>query len=207
MRSYLTIKERVVTSFEVSHSEFICTLIPVESLSEGLDCVREVRKKYSDATHNCYAIVGLPESNEFKFSDDGEPSGTAGQPMLQVLTKNELYGVAAIVTRYFGGIKLGAGGLVQAYSRAVAESVAKATVKEMIYSEVYSVTLGYGEYKGYCSLCSRIGVSVSDVAYADAIDLTVCLPTDLSQTFRQKTEEFMRGEKRYALIESRYAEY
>lgn len=207
MRSYFTISERTEISFEISRSEFICTLIPIESLDEGLDCVQELRKKYSDATHNCYAVVGLPESNAFKFSDDGEPSGTAGQPMLGVLTKNGLYGVVAVVTRYFGGIKLGAGGLVQAYSRAVAEAVAKATIIEMIYSKVYTVRLGYGEYKGFCSLCASVGVRVSETTYSDNVDVSVVVPTEKDETFIKKTEEFLRGEKRYSVLREEYSEF
>lgn len=207
MRSYLTITARTEISFEISRSEFICTLIPIESLDEGLDCVQELRKKYSDATHNCYAIVGLPESNSFKFSDDGEPSGTAGQPMMGVLVKNGLYGVVAVVTRYFGGIKLGAGGLVQAYSRAVAEAVAAATVKEMIYSKIYSVKLGYGEYKGFCSLCAQTGTRIKETEYSDSVEVTVVVPLDAEEGFIKKTEEFLRGEKRYTVLKEEYAEF
>ena len=115
---YATIEREYVVTTEVCKSKFICRLAPIETLDEGLEYVARIKKEFSDARHNCYAIVGTPESNALKYSDDGEPSGTAGIPMMGALQKNGLYGVACVVTRYFGGIKLGAGGLVRAYAGA-----------------------------------------------------------------------------------------
>lgn len=104
-------------------SRFIATVCPVNSEEDAVRFIEKIKKKYWDARHNCHAFV-VGERNEIsRCSDDGEPSGTAGLPMLEVLRKNQLSGVAAVVTRYFGGIKLGAGGLVRAYTGSVSKAV------------------------------------------------------------------------------------
>ena len=121
----------------IKKSEFICTLIPLndeEKINETIDYYKE---KYKDATHNCVAyLVGTKE----RANDDGEPSGTAGLPMLNVLKKQELSNIIAIVTRYFGGIKLGAGGLTHAYSQAVADALKEANIVEKHLIDVYDVS-------------------------------------------------------------------
>ena len=99
----------------INKSKFITTLIPIESQEDAQKNIEIINKKYSDATHNCYAYISNEIATEQRFSDDGEPQGTAGIPMLEVLKKRKMYMTLAVVTRYFGGIKLGAGGLVQAY--------------------------------------------------------------------------------------------
>ena len=105
----------------IEKSRFICTLKKVSSETEAQDFIKVVKKEFWDATHNCSAYI-IDELAQ-RSSDDGEPSGTAGLPMLEVLRKNQLSGVAAVVTRYFGGIKLGAGGLVRAYTGSVSKAV------------------------------------------------------------------------------------
>ena len=107
----------------INKSTFICTLIPITSNEEAMNALSEVRKKYYDATHNCYAYIWGIDGEYARYSDDGEPSQTAGVVILDVLKKNELTNVLAIVTRYFGGIKLGASGLVRAYSSTTAGCV------------------------------------------------------------------------------------
>ena len=121
----------------IKKSEFICTLIPLndeEKINETIDYYKE---KYKDATHNCVAYL------------DGEPSGTAGLPMLNVLKKQELSNIIAIVTRYFGGIKLGAGGLTRAYSQAVADALKEANIVEKHLIDVYDVSLDYSFTKKF----------------------------------------------------------
>ena len=125
---YATIDRAYEVVTEVCKSKFICKLVPIESLEDGLAFVQKIKKEYSDARHNCYALIGTPESNEMKYSDDGEPSGTAGQPMMTALQKNGLYGVACVVTRYFGGIKLGAGRLAQTYLKSVVDTINQAEI-------------------------------------------------------------------------------
>ena len=114
-------------------SRFIATVRPVQTEEEALAFIEEMKKKYWDARHNCY-VYSVGKNREYtRCSDDGEPSGTAGRPMLDVILGEDIYNVAAVVTRYFGGILLGTGGLVRAYSRSLQEGLAASTVIEKTY--------------------------------------------------------------------------
>ena len=123
-----TIAKPFQTSIDIKKSQFICRLFPAQNENEAKEIIREISEKYRDATHNCTAYV---VSDGEGYDDDGEPGGTAGRPMLNVLKKNEMENVVAIVTRYFGGIKLGAGGLVRAYSKSVLETLSIAEIVDM----------------------------------------------------------------------------
>ncbi|NLH45530.1 MAG: YigZ family protein [Acholeplasmataceae bacterium] len=116
----------------IEKSRFICTLKKVATEEEAQDFIKETKKKYWDATHNCSAYIVGESGAAQRSNDDGEPSGTAGLPMLEVLRKNNLHNVAAVVTRYFGGVKLGAGGLVRAYTNSVAAAIEEAGIAEKV---------------------------------------------------------------------------
>jgi len=116
----------------IEKSRFICTLKKAATEEEAQDFIKETKKKYWDATHNCSAYIIGESGAAQRSNDDGEPSGTAGLPMLEVLRKNNLHNVAAVVTRYFGGIKLGAGGLVRAYTNSVATAIEEAGIAERV---------------------------------------------------------------------------
>lgn len=122
----------------IEKSRFICTLKKVSTEEEAQDFIKETRKKYWDATHNCSAYIVGENTAAQRSNDDGEPSGTAGLPMLEVLRKNNLHNVAAVVTRYFGGVKLGAGGLIRAYTNSVAEAVEKTGIAEKVLFGTFS---------------------------------------------------------------------
>jgi uncharacterized YigZ family protein len=114
--NFLTIVGEFSELTVIEKSKFICYLKHVESEDEAKDYIAEIKKKHFDATHNCSAFIADSDGNMARFSDDGEPQGTAGMPMLEVLKNKKLFCTAVVVTRYFGGVKLGAGGLVRAYS-------------------------------------------------------------------------------------------
>jgi uncharacterized YigZ family protein len=120
----------------IEKSRFICTLKKVHSEAEAQEFIKTIKKEFWDATHNCSAYI-VDEMAQ-RSSDDGEPSGTAGLPMLEVLRKNKLTNTAAVVTRYFGGIKLGAGGLVRAYTNSVAEAVKSAGIAQKVLVSKFS---------------------------------------------------------------------
>ena len=124
---FKTIKENVSAEIVEKKSKFIANLFYVESTVEAENIIKEVKKKYHDARHNCFAYsVFTADGIQNKFSDDGEPSGTAGSPMLNIITSQNLSNVLVVVTRYFGGILLGTGGLVRAYTGALQEALNKA---------------------------------------------------------------------------------
>ena len=140
-----TINQTYVFTQEIKKSDFICTLIPVNSIEEVNEHLKSLRKKYYDATHNCYSYILTDKDNNsiVKASDDGEPSQTAGVVILDVLQKNELTNVLAVVTRYFGGIKLGAGGLVRAYSSSTSGAVKLAEFVPIIKKTIISLKFDY----------------------------------------------------------------
>ena len=124
-------------------SRFIATVRPVETEEEALAFIEEMKKKYWDARHNCY-VYSVGKNREYtRCSDDGEPSGTAGRPMLDVILGEDIYNVAAVVTRYFGGVLLGTGGLVRAYSKSLQEGLAASTVIEKTYGISMEVITDY----------------------------------------------------------------
>lgn len=125
-------------------SQFICSLFPTKTKKESKEIIQKLNDQYSDATHNCTAYI---VSDGEGFDDDGEPGGTAGKPMINVLRKNELHNITAVVTRYFGGIKLGAGGLVRAYSKSVMEAIGEAEIVEIEEYDVYKITFEYSDIK------------------------------------------------------------
>lgn len=123
IEKYLSVAGETQTEKIIEKSKFITTSRHVESEEEAKEFISEISKKYSDATHNCYAYISDKLSNFLRFSDDGEPQGTAGMPILEVIKSKRLAEIAVVVTRYFGGIKLGAGGLLRAYSGCAAENL------------------------------------------------------------------------------------
>lgn len=139
-----TIAKAVQSEINVKKSQFICGLFPTKTKKESKEIIARIRQQYSDATHNCTAYI---VSDGEGFDDDGEPGGTAGKPMINVLRKNDLHNVTAVVTRYFGGIKLGAGGLVRAYSKSVMEAIAEAEILEVESYDVYSLVFEYSDIK------------------------------------------------------------
>ena len=139
-----TISKPFQTSIDIKKSQFICRLFPAQNEQEAKEIINKISEEYKDATHNCTAYV---VSDGEGFDDDGEPGGTAGRPMLNVLKKNEMENIVAIVTRYFGGIKLGAGGLVRAYSKSVLETLSIAEIVDMELYEIFRFSFEYQHIK------------------------------------------------------------
>ncbi|MBS9373576.1 IMPACT family protein [Rhodococcus sp. B50] len=165
----------VVVETEVKHSRFLAAVRRVDTADAALAFVDEQRRLYPDARHHCWAfVVGDDQSMRAeRSSDDGEPGGTAGIPMLQVLHHRDLVNVAVVVTRWFGGIKLGAGGLVRAYSGAVATALDEASLVERRQQEKFTLAIDHAEAGRVEAELRGRGVAVLDVAYADRVVLTV----------------------------------
>lgn len=179
-----TIKKPIQCEINIKKSQFICSLFPTKNKKESKEIIQKINQKYGDATHNCTAyIVNDGEG----FDDDGEPGGTAGKPMINVLRKNELHNITAIVTRYFGGIKLGAGGLVRAYSKSVMEAVGEAEIVEIEEYAVYEITFEYSDIKLVDTEIRNNKLSAIDKIYSDkVIYLTISRDNkDISQIFEK----------------------
>ena len=139
-----TIKKPVEAQINIKKSNFIARLYPAKDKKEVKKIIEEVSTRYSDATHNCTAYI---VSDSQGCDDNGEPSGTAGKPMMNVLIKNDLSNIVAIVTRYFGGIKLGAGGLVRAYSHSILKAIEEAEIVNMELFNIYEAIFDYKNIK------------------------------------------------------------
>lgn len=165
-----TIRKPIQSEINVKKSQFICTLVPTRTKAESKQVIGELNRRYSDATHNCTAYI---VSDGEGFDDDGEPGGTAGKPMINVLRKNELHNVTAVVTRYFGGIKLGAGGLVRAYSKSVMDAVGEAEILEIEEYEVFTITFEYSQIKAADSEVRNNALDVIDKQYSDKVSYDI----------------------------------
>ena len=168
---YLTVDGVTENTVEIKRSKFIATLSHVESGEDAEAFVRAVRKRYPDATHNCYAYIADELGNETRFSDDGEPGGTAGQPMLEVLRKKGIVKAAVVVTRYFGGIKLGAGGLVAAYTDSVTEVLDAAGIRRMTECAEVTVECDYSDHSAIESALTRAGALRGEAADGENVRL------------------------------------
>ena len=161
-----TIKNPIQSEINIKKSQFICSLFPTKTKAESKEIIQKLNEKYSDATHNCTAYI---VSDGEGFDDDGEPGGTAGKPMINVLRKNELHNVTAVVTRYFGGIKLGAGGLVRAYSKSVMEAIGEAEILEIEEYDIYELVFEYSEIKMADAEVRNNNLEVIDKQYTDKV--------------------------------------
>ena len=160
----------------INKSEFITHLYRVNSTDEVEEILAKVRKKYYDATHNCYAYIIGDNAEIQKASDDGEPQKTAGAPMLDVLKKKNMTNILAITTRYFGGILLGAGGLVRAYSESVSEALKNVVLYDIAYVNNFKITLSYQAYNTILSQLSYI--NIVDTSFTDEVIITAYCSTD-----------------------------
>ena len=171
MEKFKTILEKNTTAEIIEKkSRFIANLFYVETLQEAEDKIKQVKKKYYDAKHNCFAYITL-NGNEIqkKCSDDGEPSGTAGAPMLEILEKQSIYNVVVIVTRYFGGILLGTGGLVRAYSDSLKEAIKKSTLVEQEPGYEAEIKLPYADFEKFKYYCNKNNINIINSEYSDFI--------------------------------------
>ncbi len=191
--SYWQVEEQRENVVIINKSKFITTLAPINNYDEAIQLIKIISKKYSDATHNCYAFVSNAIATEQKFSDDGEPQGTAGNPMLEVLKKRNFRLTLAVVTRYFGGIKLGAGGLVSAYSSSVAEALDKAKTVEKKWSIRVCVVADYNYYKKIETLCDDCKGRVINIDYANNVLVWVAIPYENFQDFKTKIADLSLG--------------
>lgn len=187
MKPYKSVKQCSEAEYTVNRSRFIGRCFPVDSEEAALCLLGDIRKKHWDATHNCFAYR-IGENAAARFSDDGEPGGTAGKPIMDVLTGRGLTNVLCVVTRYFGGILLGAGGLVRAYSRSAAEAVAKAGVVSYLPGTVLDISMDYSRY-GALEGFIRANAEVRNVAFAQNVVVTVAVEdTNLLKFMKEVTE-------------------
>ena len=160
-------------------SKFICHLFNVTNADEVTEIIKAEKKKYYDARHHCFAYVIGDDGSDIKCSDDGEPSGTAGRPMLDILQKEGLTDILCVVTRYFGGTLLGTGGLVRAYSSALKDAIDKSAFKNETEAVIVKYKYGYNFDAKISSYLRDKDIKVLDSEYSDAVEITIVLEKEM----------------------------
>lgn len=192
MSTYTVLAAPVESTTEEKNSDFLTFLHPVTSREEAIAHVDLYRKKYPDANHVCWAyVIGNTRQPQTQaFSDDGEPSGTAGKPMLHVLTERDVGNSLAVVVRYFGGVKLGAGGLVRAYSGAVSEAVNSAQLLQVTPTVQIQVVVDFAKETKIRHIVNQYQGQILDVSYAAAVNIHISLAAaDVEHFSRQVVNE------------------
>ncbi len=202
MSTYTILAEAVESITEEKNSDFLTFLHPVTSRDEAMLQVEQYRKKYPDANHVCWAyVIGNTRQPQTQaFSDDGEPSGTAGKPMLHVLTEREVGNSLAVVVRYFGGVKLGAGGLVRAYSAAVSTAVGRAQLMAVTPSIQLQVTVDFAKETKVRHIVNQYQGHILQVDYATHVTLEISLAAADAELFSQQVINETAGDATVRLL-------
>lgn len=186
---FTTIEKEVQTEIVEKKSKFIANFFPVESREEAEELIKETKKKYHDARHNCIAYRIIEDNQTIeKSSDDGEPSGTAGAPMLNILQKNNLVNVLIIVTRYFGGILLGTGGLVRAYSDSLLKAIEESQTIQKCQGTEMLITLEYGQLDCFKYYCKNHNILLTNVEYSEFVVCKIALEDDKKEKLMKDFE-------------------
>lgn len=182
-------------------SRFIAYVKPVDTEEEANDFIESIKKKNWDARHNCSAVV-IGENNEFsRCSDDGEPASTAGKPMLEVLINEGIHNAAVVVTRYFGGVLLGTGGLVRAYQGAVKEGLAASVIVEKQKGAKYKITTDYNGIGKLQYIIASLNIFTINTEYTENVDIEVMVNSSMEKEFVDKVVEGTNGRVKISRLE------
>ena len=203
---FKSIEENVEAEIVEKKSKFIAHIYYVESVEEAENLIKQANKKYFDARHNCYAFCINDEGNNpiNRFSDDGEPSGTAGAPILNILTSQNLSNVLVIITRYFGGILLGTGGLVKAYSLAVQEALNKAKIITKDLGKEVQIIVNYADFEKLKYYLNQNNIKMIDVKYEENICVNIEITDQKLEKMLQEKESFNFKIIDYSIIKQKF---
>lgn len=187
---FVTIEKNTDAIVTEKKSKFIANLIYVQNKKDAEEKIKEIRKKYFDARHNCSAYRVIENGLIYeKSSDDGEPSGTAGAPMLGILQRNNLCNVLVVVTRYFGGVLLGTGGLVRCYSQSTIDAVDKSIKLKMCEGTEYEVKVKYEEIENFKYFCNKRDISIINIDYGENIICNIEIENENKESFIKDIQE------------------
>lgn len=204
MSNYKTLHKFGVDEYIVEKSTFIGYAKPIKTEEEAIEFINEIKKKHKDATHNVWAYTIGENMNIQRYSDDGEPQGTAGIPTLEVIKKEDLRDVVVVVTRYFGGIKLGAGGLVRAYTKGAKVGIEAGIVIEKVkYSEV-KIKIEYTQLGRIQNEIMNLGFKVKDTIYSEDVELIVYVRNEEAQSLMDRIIDITSGTADVSLEEEYY---
>ena len=192
MEAYKTVRKESVSEIVIERSRFITTVAPCDDEAAARELLLAAKKKYYSATHNCYAFV-TEKGKVAKFSDDGEPGGTAGAPILSAIKNAGVTDVIVIVTRYFGGIKLGAGGLTRAYLNCAASGLKAADTVEYHLAKRFEIKLSYEEYQTFLRIKNDGTFAVENTLFDDAVTLCILVKSGAISLFSAKITDLFFG--------------
>lgn len=206
LRHYFTIAENGTAEIEIKKSRFICQLQRVSQESEAQHFIDAVKKEHWKAAHNCVAYL-IGEQDEIQRAyDDGEPTGTAGVPMLEVLKKRELKNVAAVVTRYFGGTLLGTGGLIRAYGKAVSTALNEIGIVECTLQDEVQLTVPYPASGKLENTLRQSVYTIKDIQYTDQVTFVCLVDESLTALFKEQVTEWQNGQAIFKQVGQSYQE-
>ena len=193
MKTYKTLHSFGTDEYIVEKSTFIGYAKPIKSEEEAVEFINEIKKKHKDATHNVWAYTVGETMNIQRYSDDGEPQGTAGIPTLEVIKKEDLRDVVVVVTRYFGGIKLGAGGLVRAYTKGAKVCIEAAQIIQKVKYKEISVTIDYNQIGKVQNEIMNMGYKIKDTLYTDKVEIIVYSREEEAESLKSKMIDITSG--------------
>lgn len=204
MEPYITVERQAQAEFVEKRSRFIANVFPVTEESEALEIIARLKKEYWDARHNVYAYI-LREGNICRYTDDGEPSGTAGVPVLDVMRKQGIVDCLIVVTRYFGGVLLGTGGLVRAYSTSAIDGLEAAHVITMRPCALCEIECDYGDYDTLLRRLTEGGGDVKDTVFTDRVTVKFAIEEKLVPDFKVQLTDSFSGRLEVSVTGSCYA--
>lgn len=204
-RNMYTIDKEYSKEYMINKSRFICYLAPCKTVEEANDYLNAIRKKHYDATHNCYSYIIGEEGDITKNSDDGEPSQTAGIVIYNVLNKNNITNCICIVTRYFGGIKLGAGGLIRAYGSSVSETLKDVKLKKLFRAKVIKIIFDYPFHNEILKLLDKY--NILEQFFTEVITIKVEVPSDKIDQLKTNLIDITKGNIDFEIHTEEYLTY
>ena len=193
MKTYKTLHDFGSDEYVVEKSTFIGYAKPIKSEEEAVEFINQIKKKHKDATHNVWAYTVGETMNIQRYSDDGEPQGTAGIPTLEVIKKEDLRDVVVVVTRYFGGIKLGAGGLVRAYTKGAKIGIEAAQIIQKVKYKEVSVTIDYNQIGKVQNEIMNMGYTIKDTLYSEKVEIIVYSREEEADSLKVKMIDITSG--------------
>ncbi|BAM61639.1 YigZ family protein [Streptococcus dysgalactiae] len=206
MENYKTIKDNGLFEEEIKKSRFICQIKRITTEEEGKAFIIAIKKEHYKANHSCSAMIIGDKSQIKRSSDDGEPSGTAGIPMLSVLEKQGLTNLVVVVTRYFGGIKLGTGGLIRAYSGVTAASIKELGIVDVKKQAGLEVTLTYPQYQTYAQFLEQVALMETETLFSDTITTAIYFDPEREEEILAILTDYYHGKVQFTTIDPKIIE-
>lgn len=206
LANYLTVKEDGHYEMEVKKSRFICYLYRIEDEDDAKEKIQAIKKEHWKASHNCTAFVLGDQNDIQRSSDDGEPAGTAGIPMLEILKKRQVINTLAIVTRYFGGTELGRGGLIRTYGGVVADALTAIGIVEGKLQQEINVTMDYANHGKLENFIENSSYDLKETVFTDVVTVTCMIDEDKVELFKEDIANLLSGQGKVTLGEKAYFE-